>query len=148
MTTVFAVDIGGSGLRAALVEADGVLLARHSVDRPIGAASGDLDPALWWADLNAAVAAMAADTPDAMAGVSGICICGMTRTKVFVGADGAAVRPAIGFGDTRAAASAREASRLPMMTWAPRALSCLAAARPMPRVAPVMRMIGVAISSG
>src|SRR5690606_15845121 len=33
----------------------------------------------------------------------GIAACGMTRTQVFVGVDGAAVRPAIGFGDIRAA---------------------------------------------
>src|SRR3546814_8286762 len=36
--------------------------------------------------------------------IRGIAACGMTRTQVFVGTDGEAVRPAIGFGDTRAGA--------------------------------------------
>lgn len=98
---ILAIDLGGSGLRAALVAADGGILAQWSVARPVG---DDADPGLWWRDLIEAAAQLAAADPDGFAGIRGVAACGMTRTQVFVGADGMAVRPAIGFGDTRAVA--------------------------------------------
>jgi len=112
---VLAVDLGGSGLRAALVAEDGTVSALHAVARPIGEASGDLDPGQWWRDLIDAAGQLAAADPGEFARISGIAACGMTRTQVFVGADGEAVRPAIGFGDTRAAAvlGATDLSELP-----------------------------------
>lgn len=103
---ILAVDLGGSGLRAALVAADGELRAQAAVLRPTG---DEPDPELWWQDLLHAAARLAADDPAAFAAVSGIAACGMTRTQVFVGADGAAVRPAIGFGDVRAAQAVERA---------------------------------------
>lgn len=104
MTAVLAIDIGGSGLRAALVNADGAIVARRWIDRPINGSSGDFEPVLWWRDLTEIAVGLAADAPKEFAAVCGIAACGMTRTQVFVGADGQSVRPAIGFGDTRAAA--------------------------------------------
>lgn len=100
MTGVLAIDLGGTGLRAALVAADGSIRGRASVARAV---AGEADPELWWRDLIDAAAQLAADDPDGFARIKGIAACGMTRTQVFVGADGAAVRPAIGFGDIRAA---------------------------------------------
>lgn len=97
---ILAIDLGGSGLRAALVDADGALLAQRAVAR---AAGDDADAGLWWTDLVDVAQGLAADDPAGFAAVQGIAACGMTRTQVFVGADGAAVRPAIGFGDVRAA---------------------------------------------
>lgn len=71
--------------------------------------SGSADPALWWRDLNVAALRLADAEPEAFAAVRGICICGMTRTQVFVGADGTSLRQAIGFGDTRAASELSQA---------------------------------------
>lgn len=102
MALVLAVDLGGSGLRAALVAADGSLRSAVA-SRPGDGSVGNADPDLWWWELGDAAAELAAQEPDGFAALEGICICGMTRTQVFVGSDGEAVRPAIGFGDTRAA---------------------------------------------
>lgn len=99
MEAVLAVDLGGSGLRAGLVAADGGLLAVRSS----GPAAGELDPTAWWRGLTALAAELTAEQPEAFAAIRAACISGMTRTQVFVGAAGGAVRPAIGFGDTRAA---------------------------------------------
>ena len=103
---ILAIDLGGSGLRAALVAADGVIGATAAVARATG---DEANPGLWWRDLLEAAARLAATDPTAFAAVVGICICGMTRTQVFVGAGGEAVRPAIGFGDTRAAEAVERA---------------------------------------
>lgn len=98
---ILAIDLGGSGLRAALVDADGGLHAQQAVARP---ASDDAAPDLWWTDLLDIAQGLAANDPEGFSAIQGIAACGMTRTQVFVGADGKAVRPAIGFGDIRAAA--------------------------------------------
>ncbi|MEQ8817042.1 MAG: FGGY-family carbohydrate kinase [Thalassobaculum sp.] len=96
---ILAADLGGSGLRVGLLDLQGRMLATR-------AATVDADPRVWWERLCvAAVDSMTATD----AAVAGICICGMTRTQVFVGADGDAVRPAIGFGDTRAAEAVERA---------------------------------------
>lgn len=100
MTAVLGVDLGGSGLKMALVAADGGIRAQRSAARSAG---DEPDAMLWWLDLIGATAQLAADDREGFAGLHGICICGMTRTQVFVGADGEVVRPAVGFGDTRAA---------------------------------------------
>jgi len=102
VTSVLVLDLGGSGLRAALVAEDGGVRALR-VGRPAGAAAGDTDPESWWRDLIDAAGGLAAEDPKGFAGIQGIAACGMTRTQVFVGVDGEPVRPAIGFGDTRAA---------------------------------------------
>ncbi len=94
---LLAVDVGGSGLRAGLVGVAGALIDSRSA----AGAAGDLDPATWWTQLVAAAESLIGAN-EAVA-VAGICVCGMTRTQVFVGADGEAVRAAIGFGDIRAA---------------------------------------------
>jgi len=98
-SVVLAVDVGGSGLRAGLVDADGRLRANRTVPGPAGA--GEIRD--WWRELADATTGLSESAPDLFGAIAGICICGMTRTQVFVGADGKAVRPAIGFGDTRAA---------------------------------------------
>jgi len=105
---VLAIDLGGTGLRAALVAADGSLRSAV-VSRPGDGSAGNADPDLWWWELGDAAAELTGSIPGGLASVAGICICGMTRTQVFVGADGEAVRPAIGFGDTRAAEAVERA---------------------------------------
>lgn len=94
---VLGIDVGGSGLRAGLIDAGGRLLEAGSCPASAGAAVPDA----WWEQLATLVSALAGmEAPGSLAGIG---LCGMTRTQVFVGADGATVRPAIGFGDTRAA---------------------------------------------
>src|SRR3546814_12446004 len=64
----------------------------------------EADPMLWWRDLLAAAAQLAIDDPDGFSAIRGIAACGISRTPVFLVTAGDAVRPAIGFGDTRAGA--------------------------------------------
>lgn len=99
MAAILAVDLGASGLRAALVGPAGDLMASRAAAGSAGAA----DAEGWWRDLAGMVSGLTRVAPAATDGIAGICFCGMTRTQVFVGDDGGAVGPAIGFGDTRAA---------------------------------------------
>ena len=94
---ILAVDVGGSGLRAGLVDADGRVRHRHAVP---GAVGTEADPALWWDALHQAVHHLAAPASD----LTALCITGMTRTQVLLNGDGRPVRPALTFRDSRAAA--------------------------------------------
>lgn len=105
---VLAVDLGGTRFRAALVDGEGGIAHSCFIDSPAGVALqpgwDEIDADAWWRGLQAL-----ADTLVAQAGaaafdaVQAIAICGVTRTQVFVDAQGAAIRPAITWRDTRAA---------------------------------------------
>jgi xylulokinase len=97
---VLAVDLGGSGLRAALIGGDGG--QRSFCDFPTRSAD-EADPAAWWRHLIAAAAMLRAARPRLFAGVRAIAITGFTRSLVLLGGDGAVLRPAMLFGDARAA---------------------------------------------
>ncbi|MEM1049567.1 MAG: FGGY-family carbohydrate kinase [Pseudomonadota bacterium] len=103
MTSVLAVDLGGSGLKAALVTADGRIGALRRVPialeaKPSGAC--EADPETWWQALLTALDGLQGDGAD-LDGVSAVAICGFTRTQVFLDADLRVVRPAIAFTDSR-----------------------------------------------
>jgi xylulokinase len=110
MTTtgnILTADLGGSALKAGLFSEAGTCLATASVPLGFDEPGGDVseqDPERWWQALRAAFAAVAAETGTAFDAVAGIALCGFTRTQVLLDAAGAAVRPAIGFRDARAAA--------------------------------------------
>ncbi len=74
----------------------------------------DVDPEAWWGVLVAAAAHLAAAQPALFAAIEGMAICGITRTQVFLGADGRSLRPAMTWNDSRAQdAAARLRARLP-----------------------------------
>jgi xylulokinase len=102
---VLAVDLGGTSLRAALIDPGGGVLASHALAMPVGVERigwSEADPALWWQALGEAAEALADQAPAAFGSVKAIAIAGFTRSQVFVGRDGVALRPAILWRDTRA----------------------------------------------
>jgi xylulokinase len=98
---ILAFDLGGSSLRAALVDARGDI--RHMVSAPHSSShSTEADPAAWWAALLLATDRLAAE-PE-FAHVKAIAIAAFTRTQVLIDADGNALCAAPLWHDTRAEA--------------------------------------------
>jgi len=101
---VLACDLGGTSLRAALVDRAGAFVAAHTVAGRTAQSRqsvSEIDPSLWWADFCRAVDALALIAPDAFANTRAISITAITRTQVFLGDGGKVLRPAILWGDTR-----------------------------------------------
>lgn len=112
MTRVLAVDLGGSSLRAGVVEAGGriVAAARHPLSQPLGHGGvSEADPELWWQALLGAFRRLGSR----LEGIGGLAISGFTRSQVLLDAEGRAVGPAILFGDSRAADLVAEAHATP-----------------------------------
>ncbi len=103
MSVTLAYDLGGGGLRAALILAEGETAAAAS-RAFAGAPGGEADPDAWWRAAADLADELSAAAPDPFATVAAIAVAGFTRTQVLVDAAGAPVRPAIGFADDRAAA--------------------------------------------
>ncbi|MCW0206172.1 MAG: FGGY-family carbohydrate kinase [Achromobacter sp.] len=108
MSYVLAVDLGGTRFRAALVDGGGGIVHACHIDSPAGTADrpgwDEIDPDAWWRGLQSLSDTLAAQAGAAFGAVEAIAICGVTRTQVFIDAQGAAIRPAITWRDTRAAA--------------------------------------------
>lgn len=110
MSCVLACDLGGSGLRAGLLDEGGRVLATAKVALAAQVAVGgqaEANPDDWWSALKQAADALAAAEPMAFAATEAIAITAFTRSEVLVGADGQAVRPAFLWRDTRAEATAK-----------------------------------------
>ena len=109
MSVVLACDLGGTSFRAALIDAQGEFRAQTAIAGTIsddGNGISDFEAELWWQAFCTAVGVLAETAPDDFAHVVGVTICGVTRTQVFVDAEGRPVRPAITWKDTRAQAAA------------------------------------------
>ncbi len=102
------IDIGTSGVKAAIVAEDGVLLAQASaplsVSRPHELWS-EQEPADWWSAANFAVQALPADL---RAGVQGIGLAGQMHGATLLGPDDRPLRPAILWNDGRSFAECAE----------------------------------------
>jgi xylulokinase len=112
--TLLCSDLGGSSLRVGLIGLDGAIRAMTSVPLAIehGAdGRAEVDPEVWWDGLLNATRAVAQADAIAFRAIAGVAICGMTRTQVLVDANGAPVRPAITFRDTRSADVASDIAR-------------------------------------
>jgi xylulokinase len=107
---LLGVDVGTTGLRAALFDATGqkhgVASAAHPVDSP-RAGWAETDPERWWTSLGRALHALG----PALADVAAVGIVGQAPTAVLVGAGGRAVRPAILWLDTRSDSETHEIAR-------------------------------------
>lgn len=109
MSVVLACDIGGSSFRAALIDAEGRTLAEHAIAGPMlddHLERSQVEADAWWALLLATAGQLAREAPEAFAGVEGIAICGVTRTQVFLDADGSEIRPALTWKDARSEGAA------------------------------------------
>jgi len=110
MKTVLAYDLGGSSLRAALIDTRGQMVASASAPLQLITARPDwseADPNAWWQTF-AQVTHEILDRQQA-AGVAIKClvISGMTRTQIFVDAQGQPLRRAVTWADSRATKEAR-----------------------------------------
>ena len=104
---VLAIDLGTSEAKAALVTADGHLVAEARAAYPteVDPASGraEQDPATWWAALRSVTSRLLADAPGP---VRAVCIVGQGPTMVPVDDHGRATHPALTWLDTRPLAEA------------------------------------------
>lgn len=101
-TTLIGIDVGTTAVKAVLLDAAGVRLAAFSRPHPMlrpepGAA--EQDPGEWMAGVLGALAEFTG-TYD-LGGLAGIGICSQVNTHVFADADGAPLRPAITWQDSR-----------------------------------------------
>lgn len=114
---VLACDLGGTSFRAALVDETGAMRAETALPAPASRdrmGRSEVDPGAWWSVLVAACGHLAAAQPALFAAIEGVAICGITRTQVFLDADGRSLRPAMTWNDNRAQdAAARMRARLP-----------------------------------
>jgi xylulokinase len=106
MTVVLAADLGGTHFRAALVDRHGNVVAQSSrastpsdVDRN---GHSEAAPDDWWHTLQSLAAELAEAAPLAFAGIEAVALSAVTRTQVFLDADGQSLRDAITWRDTRA----------------------------------------------
>jgi xylulokinase len=91
------------------VDGAGVVQCRHAVplDAPLDAEGcSELDPEIWWRALAESAEALSRFEPDLWRRTSAVAISAFTRSQVFVGADGIALRPAILWRDTRSGPAA------------------------------------------
>ncbi len=108
-------DLGTSSIKAVLVDAGDAVVAEASVpltvQRPQPGWS-EQDPAAWWEATLAAVDALHAQAPAALAGVAGIGLSGQMHGAVLLGEGHTVLRPAILWNDGRSSAecAALEAS--------------------------------------
>ena len=108
--TFLGLDLGTSGLKALLVDgAERVIGSRTvplTVERPRPGWS-EQDPETWWRAALAAVDALAAEHPAAVAAVAGIGLSGQMHGLVLLDRADRVLRPCILWNDTRASAECR-----------------------------------------
>lgn len=99
-------DLGGSSLRAALIDAGGQVASatRCALAVPVDAMGiSEADPATWWQGLIDAASTLARADAAAFGRVEAVAISAFTRSQVLVDKAGQVLRPAILWRDTRAA---------------------------------------------
>jgi xylulokinase len=111
MEVVLACDLGGTSFRACLVNDAGDIKALASVASPLAEGRdgcAEIAPEAWWSGLVEASAQLVLQEPDLFRSISAVAICGMTRSQVFLGSAGEAVRSAMTWNDTRASGLATQ----------------------------------------
>jgi xylulokinase len=106
---LLGIDIGTTGVRAAVFADDGTMVADASVSCPHDAPQvgwAEADPEAWWRSVVRVLGEVGLTTK--LSDVAAIAVAGQAPTVVLVDAAGAAVRPAILWLDTRADAEAKE----------------------------------------
>jgi xylulokinase len=106
---LLGIDIGTTGVRAAVFADDGSVIGDASVACPHEAPQvgwAETDPEAWWRSVVRVLGEVALTTK--LADVAAIAVAGQAPTVVLVDAAGAVVRPAILWLDTRADAEAKE----------------------------------------
>ncbi|HEV2604560.1 MAG TPA: xylulokinase [Microvirga sp.] len=123
MTTCLGIDVGTSAIKAVLVDGDQTVVAeaavRLDVQRP-RALWSEQDPQAWWSAVEAAVARLKHDAPQAFGAVRAIGLSGQMHGAVLLGSDDRPLRHAILWNDGRSFAEAealnRDHAALPSVT--------------------------------
>jgi len=111
MKTVLAYDLGGSALRAALIDTQGQMVTSTSAplhficERPDWS---EAEPNEWWESFALVTRKILNQTAAAGVEIKCLVISGMTRTQIFVDAGGQPLRRAMTWADGRATKEARE----------------------------------------
>ncbi|MDP3952832.1 xylulokinase [Microbacterium sp.] len=108
---IIAHDLGTTGNKASLHHEDGRLVASTTVGYPAHFAAGGVaeqNPEDWWNAVVSATRELLARTSTAPTDVQGIVVSGQMMGAVLLDGEGAPVRPAIIWADTRAGAQQRE----------------------------------------
>jgi xylulokinase len=114
MGTLLGIDLGTSGLKAAVFGFDGTLLGlgRATSEYLSGPAGwAEQDPRSWWAGCCTAVQTALARAAIGAADVTAVGVCGFHHCPVFLDADGVPVRPTIVTHDSRLAGSLADLDR-------------------------------------
>ena len=109
-------DLGTSGLRALLVCEDGTVMGQAEAAYPVAhphSGWSEQDPADWITALGRVVAELRAAHPQAMGQVRGLATSGHMHGAVLLDADGAVLRPAVLWNDTRSHLEAAELDAMP-----------------------------------
>ena len=104
---ILAHDLGTSGDKASLHDADGRLLAAHTAPYPVDFGAGgkaEQDPRDWWNGFCAATRALLAETGTDPADIAAAVTSGQMMGATFVDEHDAVIRPSIIWADTRAQA--------------------------------------------
>lgn len=107
MRNYLGIDVGTSGVRSCLIDADGDVLAeiRTALPAPVRHGSAvEQDPGLWWAALSDNLDVLAGRV--ALADVAAVCLDGTSSTLLLCDAAGAPLSPALMYNDARATAQA------------------------------------------
>jgi len=108
---IIAHDLGTTGNKASLHHDDGRLVASTTVGYPAHFAAGGVaeqNPQDWWDAVVSATRELLARTETDPSDVQGLVVSGQMMGAVLLDGDGAPVRPAIIWADTRASAQQRE----------------------------------------
>jgi xylulokinase len=114
MQFLAGIDLGTTGLKAAIFDLDGNPLGKGlAANRYLAGPSGlaEQDPRAWWAGCCQAVGAALAQSGVNPAEVAGIGVCGFHHCPVFLNAKGEPARPSIVTHDNRLGASLQDLER-------------------------------------
>src|SRR5208282_2636629 len=112
--TFLGLDIGTSSVKALLIDGDQRVVAE--VSKPLSLSRphplwSEQNPLDWVEGVEAAVAAIRREAPQAFARLSGVGLSGQMHGATFLDAEGAPLRPAILWNDVRAFAECAELER-------------------------------------
>jgi xylulokinase len=104
MKYLVGIDLGTTGLKASLFNAEGVLLGKgYSPNSYLPGPQGwaEQDPRMWWTGCCHAIHTALAESQVAAEDIAGISVCGFHHCPVFLDGDGEPTRPTIVTHDSR-----------------------------------------------
>ena len=104
MAMYLGIDVGTTGLKVALIEDSGNVLASEYTEYPIDSPQpgfAEQDPDAWWQGFVQDCRNLRENLPQEFANIVGIGICGQMHTQVYLDQHGQILRPAITWMDQR-----------------------------------------------